>query len=494
MKLNRKGFTLIELLVTIVIVGLVAGLSTFGIIKIINNSEEQTVVLSEDNIKEAARLYSTESSNDSWKKKDNYDAFCVTIGELMNKGLLNKNAQINVGGDRNTFVMVRRNKVTLAIEKEEILTSNASICTGETINNENYTAPEITGSESYTDKIVINFTNGSADSGIKNYKCIYGDTSTNIDKEGIINGNACILNNLKNNKPYYVLIYMNSNNGSSIIANGNRDYITSDFKDAVISQNENVVSIIYNDVDTNDNNINNPSHYLMSSINGTTNTEVEKCTSNNGKLTCTGATTNIEKDTWYKVNYNDVNISYEEEGSVEVTARICDGGNNCKDTKEIITIENIIELVTYYVTATSGLNCRTEPNTSSNKIITYSCGTKILGYESSTSGWVYYPENNCYLSSTYLSTTKKSCSTGGSSSGSSSSSCPYGGTYIFIGGYQTYYCELERTQVASSSYAVGSLLNRYDDCIKYLNEIGKSGFSSSDTDSMYLGYCYYKAS
>lgn len=408
MKLNRKGFTLIELLVTIVIIGLVVGLSTFGIISIINNAEEQTIVLSEDNIKEAARLYSAEASSDSWKKTEDYDAFCVTIGELMNKGLLDKNAEINTGGDRNTFVMVRRNKMTLAIEKEELLTEDASVCTGEKI-KENYTAPEITGSTNYTDKIEINFTSGSVDSGIKDYKCIYGDTSSNINKEGVINGNTCTLNNLKNNKAYYVLIYMNSNNGTSVLANGNRDYITGDFNEIVMTQNENSITITYNDTDTNGNYINSPMHYFKSSNAGTTNINVEKCTLNSDIFTCDGTTTNIEKDTWYKVETSDVNISYAEEGSIEITSRICDGSNNYKDNRVTFTIENIIKLNTYYVTASNGLNCRTEPNTSSDVRITYSCGTAILGYESSTSGWVYYPENNCYLNTAYLSKTIQNC-------------------------------------------------------------------------------------
>ena len=63
-QLNNKGFTLIELLATIVIIGLVIGLSTFGIIKVVNNSKDQSAVISENNIKEAAKIYSTEKNND----------------------------------------------------------------------------------------------------------------------------------------------------------------------------------------------------------------------------------------------------------------------------------------------------------------------------------------------------------------------------------------------------------------------------------------------
>ena len=75
MKLNRKGFTLVELLITIVIVGLVIGLSTFGIISLVNNSRSKKNILNEENIKEAAKIYSTEVGNKSWKSNDDYDVF-----------------------------------------------------------------------------------------------------------------------------------------------------------------------------------------------------------------------------------------------------------------------------------------------------------------------------------------------------------------------------------------------------------------------------------
>lgn len=78
MNLNKKGFTLIELLVTIVIVGLVICLSTYGIIQFLNNTEEQKITLSESSIKEAARIYSSEANKSSWKDSNDYELFCVT--------------------------------------------------------------------------------------------------------------------------------------------------------------------------------------------------------------------------------------------------------------------------------------------------------------------------------------------------------------------------------------------------------------------------------
>ena len=51
MKLNRKGYRLIELLAVILIIGLVLGFSTYGIINAINSSKEKATTLSENSIK-----------------------------------------------------------------------------------------------------------------------------------------------------------------------------------------------------------------------------------------------------------------------------------------------------------------------------------------------------------------------------------------------------------------------------------------------------------
>ena len=127
MILNKKGFTLIELLTTIVIVGLVVGISFGGIINILDDSEDKQIIISEASIKEAARIYSIESDSNLWKENSkyiDYDFFCVTIGELMNKGLIDKNASLGENVSKDTFVIVKRNKITLVVEKEEITIKN----------------------------------------------------------------------------------------------------------------------------------------------------------------------------------------------------------------------------------------------------------------------------------------------------------------------------------------------------------------------------------
>ncbi|MDY4859236.1 MAG: type II secretion system protein, partial [Bacilli bacterium] len=122
MKLNRKGYTLIELLAVILIIGLVLGFSTYGIINAINSSKEKAAALSENSIKEAAETYATEKNDDSSYWLDTTDEgnkyFCITIEELMNKGLLDKKANIKSKDfDIHSYVLVKKNKVTMVNSK-----------------------------------------------------------------------------------------------------------------------------------------------------------------------------------------------------------------------------------------------------------------------------------------------------------------------------------------------------------------------------------------
>ena len=57
-KLSNKGFTLIELLATILIIGLVLGLTTYGIISSVKSAKIEGSKLTLAGIKESARTLS----------------------------------------------------------------------------------------------------------------------------------------------------------------------------------------------------------------------------------------------------------------------------------------------------------------------------------------------------------------------------------------------------------------------------------------------------
>ena len=145
MKLNKKGYTLIELLAVILIIGLILVFSTYGIIKAIKSSKGKAATLSEKSIKEAAETYATEKNDDSsyWlditDKENKY--FCITIEELMNKGLLDKKANIKSDDfDIHSYVLVKKNKVTFVNSNAEILTKDKAnsddykVCMGNIVN------------------------------------------------------------------------------------------------------------------------------------------------------------------------------------------------------------------------------------------------------------------------------------------------------------------------------------------------------------------------
>ena len=369
MKLNKRGFTLVELLVTIAIVGLVIGISTYGIITAINSYEDKSKTISLKNIKEAASIYSGEAASSSWKNADSYDAFCVTVGELMNKGLLDSNAKIKDKVDRNTFVIVKRNKVTLTIEGENIVgelgTEENEICTGQKVApGEDITTPKITGSTSHTDQIIIDFNAGSAKYQGKtsnvSYTCLYGDSSTNITKEAVVEGNSCKLSNLKSNKPYYVYIYMETEHGSVVSAeSSSNEYRTADFNSAIFTQNKNTVTVNYNDKDTNGNTISPVKHYVKSNTVGVTSINVKKCTLDNNIFNCNEGTNNIEANVWYEVPSASINITYAEEtnNNIEISTRIYDGSNNYKENKENFVVNKYI--VKFYKNSADSIDGKT---------------------------------------------------------------------------------------------------------------------------------------
>lgn len=130
MKLNKKGFTLIELLATVVIVGIVVIFSTYGIMQVLENVKENKTNISQSSIKEAARTYSSESNSSSWKTTGtgDYQLLCITVGELINKGFLSQDETFGTDITKETYVIVKRNKITLVVDNVEITNDNSS-CT-----------------------------------------------------------------------------------------------------------------------------------------------------------------------------------------------------------------------------------------------------------------------------------------------------------------------------------------------------------------------------
>ena len=423
MKLNKKGYTLIELLVVIVVIGLILGFATFGIIKAYNNSKGKASDISEGSIIDAGETYANEKTNDEnyWKniidKEEKY--FCVTIEELMNKGLLDKKA--NIKSDKfniHSYVLVKKNKVTSVNSNGEILTDINSddykVCSGSISDEKIISYPKLDKGDSYTDEIDAPFSDAITDSEdeITDRVCMYGDSSANIKETGTIEGNDCKLLGLKQNSIYYLRVCMKTSRGNYLCSN-TESRTTKKIKDPIITINNNV-NIEYK----NDGINGEAGYYFNSMIKGTSNKDVQECTLSNNIFTCQdGNTKEIKGFTWYKTLDNNINITHTENGNGKITARTLDKSNNMAESvKEISvykivfkkgtadTIGGVATDIEKLCTAEKSKTCSvTSPSVEKN-------GYEIIGWNTSnsatTSSWNVNTSKSISANSTYYPITK----------------------------------------------------------------------------------------
>ena len=348
MNLNKKGYTLIELLAVILIIGLVLGFSTYGIINAFNTSKNKSLTISINSIKESAETYATEKNDDSsyWlditDKENKY--FCITIEELMNKGLLDKKANIESKDfDIHSYVLVKKNKVTMVNSKAEILTKDKAnsddykVCMGNIVNEKVTDYPKLDNGTSYTDEIHVQFTDANTNPSSTMYDkiCMYGDSSANIKETGVIEGNTCKLQGLKQNEKYYLRVCMKTSRESYLCSN-TESRSTLQVKKPTYTFSPNTLTIKYNNANINGE----AKYYFKSTIKGTSNIDVKRCTLSNNIFTCDGNTTTIEKDTWYQSSSNQINISYTITGKAKVTARTVDKSNNYSESTKNFKVVN----------------------------------------------------------------------------------------------------------------------------------------------------------
>ena len=343
MNLNKKGYTLIELLAVILIIGLILVLSTYGIIKAVKSSKEKVTTLSEKSIKEAAETYATEKNDDSnyWlditDKENKY--FCTTIEELMNKGLLDKKAE-STKFKKSDFVLVKKNKVTNVNSKAEILTNDNNnddykVCSGNIVNEKVTEYPKLDSGTSYTDEIEVPFTDAKTNpsSTMSDKVCMYGDSTANIKEIGVIEGNTCKLQGLKQNEKYYLRVCMKTSRESYLCSN-TESRSTLQVKKPTYTLSSNTLTIKYNNANIKGE----AKYYFKSTIKGTSNINVKRCTLSNNIFTCDGNTTTIEKNTWYQSSSDQISVSYTTTGKASVTARTVDKSNNYSESTKDFTI------------------------------------------------------------------------------------------------------------------------------------------------------------
>ena len=361
-KLSNKGFTLIELLATILIIGLVLGLTTYGIISSVDKAKITSTTISVSGIKEAARTYSNEYTDDTWKasNKLNNIYFCTTIQELINKGLLDKNAK-NVEGNTiglNDYIAVVKDKTTKVIKKEFVLTLQAfnedeekheahQYCTGNIKPEDIKKLPIINKKNTYTDTIIAEFTDAEFKtkdgnvSNIKKRECLYDETTSgNFTSEGTITNKECKIEGLVQNKNYYVKVCMTSKNDSRACSTP-EIVKTKEVKSPSININTNdSIKITYDDTNIIEAK---GDHYFKSDVNATSNKNVSTCNEEGETFSCSSdSTINITEDKWYKVDDKEVKLSYTNSGDITIAAVTRDKSGNYKSTDKNYSLYKII--------------------------------------------------------------------------------------------------------------------------------------------------------
>ena len=356
--MNKKGFTLVELLGVIVILALVVGGGVFGIIKLIEKSRGESASISVESIKKATIVYSAEKENDDnyWKtiSRKGYEGkyFCVTVEELINKGLLSKDKELGdispytyVGIKKDSVTLVKDNPILLNnIKLEEENLSNIEklygVCTGNIINENISSFPTLTGGTGYTDEIEsINFTIAKGEYvKVKEIICEYGITSTNLNKNGKISGNTCNLDNLKDNTQYYIRI-CNITENDSTACSDTISKTTAKIKGPTFNLTDKL-TITYNK----DNIKGDSYYYFKSNKNATSNVNVSSCTLNNDNtFSCNNDnTTNINSNAWYKTTNKDIELTYNASGKVNIVARTYDKSNNYAESKKDFNVYKAI--------------------------------------------------------------------------------------------------------------------------------------------------------
>jgi len=322
-KIRKKetGFTLIELLVTIAILSLIIVVVYVFVADVFDISKNNAKFITEKGIREAANIYAYESNPEDWNVVNDYehDYFCVTIGELVNKGIIKNEKVDKEKYALTTYVAVLRNRNTLTIENEKILDPKLEIdknddafkiCTGSIVNEE-INFPSLSTGNIYTDEINVKYTDITStvenqEINITNRECFYGTSSNDFNSNKALKGKInetnkmCEIAELKDSTTYYVRICMDTARGSHACSTDS--YTTKKIENPSINIDNNNIKINYKDT-----NIKGDKYYYFNSTsNSESDIDIYECDNNFNCLNT--PTKNIQKDKWYRSSNKDINL------------------------------------------------------------------------------------------------------------------------------------------------------------------------------------------
>ncbi len=114
---KKNGFTLVELLSAIVILGLIASITVYLVVRSINKVKENAKLITYNNIKDISKIYTDEVAG-YWNIKDSYEYSCISLGNMIEVGyfdekVINDNDELS----KDTMVKVIRNKESKVIKE-----------------------------------------------------------------------------------------------------------------------------------------------------------------------------------------------------------------------------------------------------------------------------------------------------------------------------------------------------------------------------------------
>ena len=95
--MNRKGFTLVEMLATIVILSVVMGIASYGVLHVIDSSKQKTEEVFINKLNDAFESYISLNSSD-FKNGGTF-----TLSDLVKDGLIDKDSFINPTNKRDCY-------------------------------------------------------------------------------------------------------------------------------------------------------------------------------------------------------------------------------------------------------------------------------------------------------------------------------------------------------------------------------------------------------
>ena len=386
--MNRKGFTLVELLGTIVIIGLVIAGSAFGIIKLIDESKSEGKNISIASIEKDAGVYAEEKNDDEnyWQTMTRDDIkgeyFCVTIGELQNKGFIKNDLDFDsISSDnkkinKSTYVGIKKDAVLFTKSNPTLLDNTTpcvlsegntctekdvlyGVCTGNILNEELNAFGDVKAKGTYTDEIYeIEFNDVEAknDVEIKINKrwCEYDQSSGFSNKNQIVeatrsgNVNTCNISGLDDKTTYYVRACETTEGGSQSCSKVIEPK-TQKVQEPTFTLSDKV-NIIYNDEGIKPGNA---SYYFKSNIDATSSVPSYKCDLTTDNTTdkekkifsCEENHTNsIAKNIWYKSSEKNISLSYSTNGTGRVDTITTDkSGNFAENYKEFVIYKTLFK-------------------------------------------------------------------------------------------------------------------------------------------------------